>query len=173
MRSLAGEFVALYGRQVARCRELGIDVDPYPIGHVAVRTHDVDEYLAARDRIEPHCSANVENLWSGRPISKLLLLEPMRMSGVHAVELVELIPPPHRPDVALGVEHFGFVLGDDFDAFEHRFGSVITEQQDQGPFNQPFLIQFEDRTSVKFHRWSLADVVRREGHEFTGFEHVI
>lgn len=172
MRELAADFEEFYDQLVAGCGGLGIDVGPYPVGHVALRTHDLDEYLALRDRIESYCSANVENVWSGRPISKLLLRDPIELGDRHSVDLVELIPPPHRPECSLGVEHIGFVLGEDFDSFDDRFGEVITEQQDQGPFNQPFLIRFADATSVKFHRWSLADVVRREGHEFVGFEHV-
>lgn len=166
---LIGDYEAFYRLQLGRSRDLGIDVDRHPIGHLAIRTEGVAEYEDLRDRIETHCIANVENAWSGRPISKLLLRTPLQVSDRHAIDLIELIPPPHRPGYALGLEHIGFVVGDEFDSFLDRHRAVITTQQDQGPFNHPLLITFDDCTSVKFHRRSLADVVRLEGHTFDGF----
>jgi predicted metalloenzyme YecM len=169
VRQLIGDYEAFYRMQVERSRGLGIETDDYPIGHLALRTHTMAEYEALRDRIERHCVANVENVWSGRPISKLLLRIPLRVSDRHSIELIELVPPPHRPGYAFGLEHIGFVVGADFDSFLVRHRAQITTQQDQGPFNQPLLITFDDSTSVKFHRHSLADVVRLEGHRFDGF----
>lgn len=166
---LIGDYEAFYRVQAGRCRDLGIDVDRYPIGHLAIRAEGIAEYVDLRDRIEVHCIANVENSWSGRPISKLLLRTPLELGDRHAIDLIELIPPPHRPGYAPGLEHIGFVVGDDFDSFFDRHRAVITTQQDQGQFNHPLLMTFDDRTSVKFHRRSLADVVLLEGHTFDGF----
>lgn len=169
LRRLIGDYEAFYRTQVSRVRGIGIDVDHYPIGHLAIRTRGLAEYESLRDDIETYCTANVENVWSGRPISKLLLRRPLQVGDRHAIELIELIPPPHRAGYALGLEHIGFVVGDDFDSFLDRHRAKITTQQDQGPFNSPLLITFDDCTSVKFHRHSLADVVRLEGHRFDGF----
>ncbi len=168
MDELHDALTAFAAQQIARCRHLGLDLAPYPIGHVAYRTDDLDEYVRMRDEIEHHCVANVENDWSGRPISKLLLREPLPVSDHHSIPLIELIPPPHRPEYPLGVEHVGFALGDDVDRVGEQFVELVTEKQDQGPFNQPYLITFDDGTGVKLHRWPLAEVVRKEGHEFIG-----
>lgn len=171
MEQIVGDFDAFFTHQAARLTQLGIDVTPYPVGHLAFRTGTYDEYLAVRTRLEALAEANVENRWNGRAISKLLLREPRRLGDHHDVSLIELIPPPHQRNYPMGLEHLGLVLGPEFEAFAVRHRGVITEQQDQGPFNQPLLITFDDGTSVKFHQHSLHDVVVMEGQRFDGFHH--
>lgn len=157
---------------VERLEAIDISTGRFPIGHVAIRVGSLDEYIELRDQIEPHCVANIENIWSGRPISKLLLTTPMVAGTDRTIPLIELIPPSHGPGYRLGVEHVGFVLGDEFDTFVNRFDDAITGRQDQGPFNQPAVISFGDGTLAKFHRHSLRDVVVMEGRQFDGFHHV-
>jgi len=89
----AGPF---YRRQVERCSELGIDAGALPVSHLAVRTRTWREYLVLRDEFEERSVANLENVWNGRPISKLLLADPLPFSESASVELVELIPPFHQ-----------------------------------------------------------------------------
>src|SRR5881628_3559130 len=110
----AGPF---YRRQVERCSELGIDAGALPVSHLAVRTRTWREYLVLRDEFEEQSVANLENVWNGRPISKLLLADPLQLSESASVELVELIPPFHQRVYRMGLEHVGFVVGADLDDF--------------------------------------------------------
>jgi hypothetical protein len=71
----------------------------------------------------------------------------------------------------MGLEHIGFVVGDDFDAFVEEHQDVLTGQQFQSPLSKPVYILFDDYTHVKFHRLSLGDVCRIEGRPISGFEH--
>src|SRR5712691_9143286 len=98
----AGPF---YRRQVEHCSELGIDAGALPVSHLAVRTRTWREYLVLRDDFEERSVANLENVWNGRPISKLLLGHPLQLSESASVELVELIPPFHQRVYRMGLEH--------------------------------------------------------------------
>ena len=48
---------------------------------------------------------------------------------------------------------------------------AVTEHE-VGPINQPYIITFRNGRSVKFHRYSLQEVVEKEGRTFDGFHHV-
>lgn len=166
-----GDYRTFFADQVRRLVRIGIDPAPYPVSHLAFRTETYDEYLDLRDRIETVSRANVENQWSGRPISKLLLSQPLPLGDHHQVELIELIPPRHRPGYPMGLEHVGFVVGDEYEEFADRHQEVLTGRQDQGPINQPLYVTFDNGRTVKFHRHSLHDVVVKEGRTFDGFHH--
>ena len=71
------EFEAEQGE---KCRRLGIDVSGFGLSHVAVRCRNWREYVAARDALEQVSNSNLENVWNGRPISKLVLAEPVVLS---------------------------------------------------------------------------------------------
>jgi hypothetical protein len=73
----------------------------------------------------------------------------------------------------MGLEHVGIVIGETFADFGKTYAHLITGQQDQGPFCQPYFITFPDNTNVKFYRRSLHDVCVLEGKRFDGFYHVI
>ena len=60
-------------RLVAR----GIDIAPYPLSHLAVRVADWDLYVHQRTLLERHAQANLVDVWNGRPISKIVLAEPL------------------------------------------------------------------------------------------------
>ncbi len=172
LKDLIGDVPAFYDLQAGRCGELGIEVADLPISHVAYRTRTWREYVELRDRLEQLAIANRENVWNGRPISKLLLSEAVAL-GSHQLDLVELIPPFHQRVYRMGLEHFGFVVGDgeSFGRFSRKHRRVLTGQQFQSAENEPVYILFPDYTHVKFHQRSLADAVRREGLTFDGFFH--
>ena len=167
-----GDVAAFYEQQAARCRALGIEVSGLPISHVAFRARTWREYLSLRERLEQLAVANRENVWNGRPISKIVLAEPIAV-GERQLDLVELIPPFHQRVYRMGLEHYGFVVGEGerFSAFVAKHRPVLTGQQFQSPENEPVYILFPDYTHVKFHQRSLADAVRREGLTFDGFVH--
>ena len=165
----AGPF---YRQQIERCSELGIDAGALPVSHLAIRTRAWREYLVLRDEFEERSVANLENVWNGRPISKLLLADPLQLSESASVELVELIPPFHQRVYRMGLEHVGFVVGADLDDFSRRHRAVLTGEQFQSSENEPVYVLFDDYTHVKFHQRSLKDACEREGRSFVGLQHV-
>ena len=166
-----GDCLAFYNQQSARLRALGIDVSRYEVSHIAFRAETLEDYMRVRDALESRCTANVENSWNGRPISKLLLREPLVLGPAVGTSLIELIPPIHQKDYRMGLEHIGFVVGDGLEDFGAKHRAAITGRQDQGPFCQPFFIRFPDKTNVKFYRHALRHVCELEGRRFDGFHH--
>lgn len=159
-----------YLRQLSRLTDLGIDAGGYPISHLAVRAPTWTEYVYARTGLERSASSNVENVWNGRPISKIVLRTPLDL-GPHEVELIELIPPFHQRVYAMGLEHVGLVVGRDLERFVDRHLEALTGRQFQSRDCRPAYRLFEDYTHVKFYERSLRDECTREGARFEGFSH--
>jgi len=157
--------------QRSRCAELGIDVAGYTVSHVAVRCRTWVQYVAYRDRIESRAVANSENVWNGRPISKLVLADPLVLHDGRTVPMVELIPPPHQRVYRMGLEHVGYVVGPDFEEFRERHLAVLTGQQFQASTCAPVYRLFADYTHVKFYQRSLMESCVAEGATFDGFVH--
>lgn len=159
-----------YLRQIERLQGLGIDARGYSVSHLAVRAPTWREYLSVRDALEDVASANVENVWNGRPISKIVLAVPLDL-GLQDVELIELIPPFHQRVYAMGLEHVGLVVGPDLEDFVERHAGVLTGRQFQSATFRPAYRLFEDYTHVKFYERSLKEECVREGARFEGFNH--
>lgn len=164
------ELVAFCRAQEVKCLDRGIDTSSFEFSHVAFRTATFREYLAVRDRFEQLCSASLENVWNGRPISKLLLETPVAIDG-RPVRLIELIPPFHQCVYPMGWEHVGYVVGDGIEEFGKEHRRALTMQQFQSPVCEPYVVRFEDYSHAKFYRWSLYDVCLKEGRRFDGFTH--
>lgn len=172
LQKILGDYQGFFSTQRDRLRALSIDISGYPISHIAFRTETLDEYLDVRDALEAHCLANSENVWNGRPISKLLLNEPLDLSAGFATELIELIPPAHRDRYKMGLEHVGVVIGESLDRFCKQHRAALSGQQHQSAMCEPYFVRFDDDTMVKLYRHSLLDVCVHEGQRFDGFYHV-
>src|SRR5215831_11119265 len=129
-------------------------------------------YVHQRTLLERHATANLENVWNGRPISKIVLAEPLVVLDGMPVSLIELIPPVHQRVYRMGLEHLGIVVGDDVDAFSREHRAVLTGQQFQNAHTEPYYVLFEDFTHVKFYRRSLYDSCVLAGATFEDFVHV-
>lgn len=172
MRQILGDYRGFFALQKSRLSRLNIDISAYSVSHLAFRTGTRDEYMSLRDRIERHCVANVESVWNGRPISKLLLESPLDLGEEHEVCLIELIPPIHQGLYKMGLEHVGMVVGERIDEFARSHRSHLTGQQSQASVREPYFVSFDDHTHVKFYKKSLADMCIEEGQSFGGFSHV-
>jgi predicted metalloenzyme YecM len=169
---LIGDYRAFTALQRDRLATRGIDIAPYGLSHLAVRVPEWDQYVHLRTLLERHAFANRESLWNGRPISLILLTEPLRVLDDQLIPMVELIPPVHQRVYKMGMEHFGVVVGKEVDAFSRQHRAALTGQQFQSAANEPYYVLFEDFTHVKFHRRSLREAVEMEGRTFDGFHHV-
>jgi len=174
IEDLIGDYRAFTAKQRDRLTARGIDIAPYELSHLAFRVPEWDQYVHLRTRLEQHAIANLENFWNGRPMSLIILAEPLRVLDGQVIPMIELIPPVHQRVYKMGMEHFGVVVGADvaFDTFSRRHRRALTGQQFQSASNEPVYILFEDFTHVKFHQRSLRAAVELEGGTFDGFKHV-
>ena len=169
---IIGDYRAFAAKQRDRLLAHGIDIAGYALSHIAVRAADWDLYVHQRTLLERHAAANAENLWNGRPISVILLAEPLDVLDGTPVPVIELIPPVHQRVYRMGLEHLGVVVGEDVDAFSREHRAALTGQQFQSLGFEPYYILFEDFTHVKFYRISLYDGCITQGATFDGFTHV-
>ena len=169
---IIGDYQTFARTQSDRLAARGIDITPYPLSHFAVRVAEWDLYVHQRTLLERHARANSENVWNGRPISLIVLDEPLDVLDGKTVSNIELIPPVHQRVYRMGLEHLGLVVGDEFDEFSHVHRDVLTGQQFQNADVDPVYVLFEDFTHVKFYRRSFFDVVEGEQGGFKGFTHV-
>ena len=169
---IIGDYRAFAAQQRDRLVARGIDIAPYPLSHLAFRVPEWDQYVHVRTLLERHASANAENVWNGRPISFLALMEPLEVLDGKVVRDIELIPPVHQRVYKMGLEHLGVVVGDGFDAFSREHRSALTGQQFQSETVDPVYVLFEDFTHVKFYRYSLRAGIEHQGGRLDGFQHV-
>ena len=172
---IIGDYRAFVSQQNDRLAMRDIDIGPYELSHLAYRVPEWDQYVHLRGLIERHAVANRENVWNGRPISMIVLTEPIEVLDGKVVSLIELIAPVHQRVYKMGLEHLGVVVGETFDAFVETHKPVLTGQQFQGPNStpDPAYILFEDFTHAKFYRLSLkASVELDDGPFGDGFHHV-
>jgi predicted metalloenzyme YecM len=169
---IIGDYRAFAAMQRDRLLARGIDIAPYPLSHIAVRVADWDIYVHQRTLLERHATANRETVWNGRPISLIVLAEPLAVLDGTPVSLIELIPPVHQRVYRMGLEHLGVVVGEEIDDFSRVHRAALTGQQFQSPSVEPVYVLFGDFTHVKFYRHSLRDGVILDGGHFDGFSHV-
>jgi predicted metalloenzyme YecM len=169
---IIGDYRAFAAMQRDRLSARGIDIAPYALSHLAVRVPEWDLYVQQRTLLERHATANLEDVWNGRPISKIVLAEPLVVLDGKPVWRIELIPPVHQRVYRMGLEHLGVVVGEEVDAFAREHRAVLTGQQFQSAAVDPYYVLFEDFTHVKFYRRSFFDVCIDEGAVFEGFVHV-
>lgn len=162
---------AFYCALSERLSLMDIDTRQFPISQVAYRCRTFREYLRIRDGLELHAAANVESVWNGRPISKVLLREPLLLSRHVTAELVELIPPFHKRQFRIGLEHIAFVVGERVDEFAQQHRDVLSGQQHQGVVSESCYVRFDDQSHVKFCRESLRDICEQDGHRFDRIVH--
>jgi predicted metalloenzyme YecM len=93
---IIGDYRAFAAMQRDRLVARGIDIAPYPLSHLAVRVADWDLYVHHRTLLERQARANSENVCNGRPISLIVLAEPLDVLDGSSVSLIELIPPVHQ-----------------------------------------------------------------------------
>ena len=117
---IIGDYRAFATMQRDRLAARGIDIAPYPLSHLAVRVADWDLYVHQRTLLERHAHANLESVWNGRPISKIVLAEPLDV-----LDDVEEGPPVEL--------HVGEVLEQDVDRVDAQALELLPSQR--GPMH--------------------------------------
>ena len=148
-----------------RVRSVGIDIGNYPIDHICYRASTFEEYKEIKNKLLEISRAYVENIHHDRPITKFILKEPLLCDG-YAIPLLELPAPKPESNFASGLEHFEMVVGNDFEVFKEQYKNFWGGADDSGEYNQPVYITFDNVKTVKFHQYSLDEVLRKEGKVF-------
>jgi predicted metalloenzyme YecM len=130
---IVGDYRAFVAMQRDRLLERSIDIAPYPLSHLAVRVADWDLYVLQRTLLERHATSNRERVWNGRPISLIVLAEPLEVLDGTPVSRIELIPPVHQRVYRMGLEHLGVVIGEDFDEFSRAHRAALTGSSSRAP----------------------------------------
>ena len=172
IEEIIGDYRAFAAQQRDRLLSRGIDIAPYGLSHLCFRVPEWDEYVHVRTLLERHAATNRENVWNGRPISLIVLREPLEVLDGKPCARIELIPPVHQRVYKMGLEHLGVVVGEGFDEFSRVHRAALTGQQFQSDGVDPVYVLFEDFTHVKFYRRSFFDVVEDAEGPFEGFSHV-
>src|SRR3954468_13955830 len=76
---IIGDYRAFAAQQRDRLLARGIDIAPYALSHLCFRVPEWDQYVHVRTLLDPQATSNLENLWNGRPISLILLPEPLEV----------------------------------------------------------------------------------------------
>ena len=129
IEDLIGDYRAFTALQRDRLAARGIDIAPYELSHLAVRVPEWDQYVHLRTLLERHAVANRENVWNGRPISLIVLTEPLEVLDGKVVPLIELIPPVHQRVYKMGLEHLGVVVGEEVGAAHHGGRSHLPQHR--------------------------------------------
>src|SRR6188474_3999805 len=145
---IIGDYRGFAAMQRDRLIARGIDIGPYPLSHLAVRVADWDLYVHQRTLLERHAKANLENFWNGRPISLIVLAEPLVVLDGTSVSRIELIPPVHQRVYRMGLEHLGVVVGEEIDDFSRVHRGALTGQQFQSPDVEPYHVLFDGFSHV-------------------------
>ncbi len=146
-----------------RLESRGINFDDYPIDHLCYRVSSISNYREMKNELMDFSQSYAESIHHGRPITKFVPREPLIFDR-YLIDLIELPAPKDGIHYNDGLEHFEMVVPE-FDEFKERYKHLWTRTEDSGPFNQPVCIEF-DKGTVKFHKHSLIEVLRREGVEF-------
>ena len=141
----------------------GIDIAPYALSHLAYRVPEWDLYVHVRTLLERHAAADAENVWNGRPISKILLPSQSRSSTACRSRTSSSSHRSTSASIRMGLEHIGVVVGEDMDEFSRVHRAALTGQQFQSAEGEPYYILFEDFTHVKLYRRSLYDGMLLQG----------
>ena len=71
----------------------------------------------------------------------------------------------------MGLEHIGFIIGEEFAMFKQKNLNVLTGQQFQSSECNPLYVRFEDYSHAKFYEKGLREVCEHEGQTFNGIQH--
>jgi len=99
VEDIIGDYRAFVAQQRDRLATRGIDITPYPLSHLAYRVPEWDQYVHVRGLLERHAIANPENVWNGRPMSLILLEQPLEVLGGAFVPLELAYPVSQLEDV--------------------------------------------------------------------------
>lgn len=167
IQKLIGDYQSFFSDLLQRMKALNLPIAGLPMSHLLYRTATVPEYLHLRDALIKHCSEFVETQFNGRPVSVLVLKEPLHLEDGFTVSMIELPAPRPVHMYPSGLESIGLVLGNRLPQFIQRHEDVLTGVKDHGEHCQPAFITFDNDKTAKFYDISLREIVLLQGWSFS------
>ena len=162
--TLIGDYKAFIADLLQKIKSAGIDIETYPIDHLCYRTATTEEYSELKNKLMQFSRAYIENTYHDRPISKFILKTPL-LYNQYSISMLELPAPKKDIKYSSGLEHFEMVV-DDFIAFQKKYKNLWSGSDDSNIYNETVYITFENNKTVKFHEYSLEEVLKKEGRQF-------
>lgn len=162
VQQIIGDYKAFFSDILVRLTKVFIDIEGMPISHLCYRVTTIPEYEKTRDQLKAFCAAYAETRYNERPISMLLLKEPLVLSEDYSVSLIELPAPRTAHTYQSGLEHVGIIVGETLPRFKELYKAVLTGEKDRGPYCQPAFITFDNGKTAKFYERSLQEALRLE-----------
>lgn len=146
----------------AHLAAFGIEDDELlQLDHFGVRTESRAQYAATVEVPRPFARWVHESDVNGRPISVLLLDEPIR-TGTWVTPFLEIIAPKPGKEYTFGVEHAEFVTALPLDDVIEQHPEIDFDRSGMAKSINPELSVLGDQVSFRLHQVSLGVVVALE-----------
>lgn len=164
------------GALSAFAARLGIEITQHEVDHIAVRCHQLTTAERWKSGLLQIGTAFSEAMINGRPIYLFKLHEPLQFAGWQ-VDVVELPWPGEKRYRHEGWEHIEIVLRGEPETLGVRAMALLadealmqqgisfktsTPQGAQERLPNPTLAVTDGQTTVKFHPWSIEEIVASE-----------
>ncbi len=165
IEQIIGDYEVFFADIFSQLNKLHINIKGVPVSHICYRVKSIEEYERVREQLKKLSVEYVETQFNGRPVSLLVLTNPLFVSGDRKISLVELPSPRKAHEYDSGLEHVGIVVGEKLSEFKEKYKNVFTGEKDRGWFSLPF-VTFSNGKTVKFYEKPLKEIVELEGNKF-------
>ncbi len=165
IQEVIGDYATFVKTVLQKAREAGFNPAHYPIDHLCFRVKSLDDYFIYKGKLLSYAKEYVENVHHGRPIIKIVLMEPLIVDE-YKIPLIELPAPKSNVEYVNGLEHLELAVGDDYSLLKEKYSNTFTGEEDSGPYNKPLLINLDDGKTLKIHQHSLYEVLTLEKATF-------
>ncbi|MBI3980925.1 VOC family protein [Candidatus Microgenomates bacterium] len=163
---IIGDYQGFFSDMLFHLDNLKINVKNFPLTHICYRVATFPEYESIREQIIPLGKSFSETIFNGRPITLVILKQPLVFKEGFSVSLLELPAPKMSHRYPTGLEHAGFFVGETLPQFKRQYKTVLTGTKDRGKYSQPAFVTLKNGSVVKFYERTLLDVVNLQGVKF-------
>ena len=163
IKNILGDYQEFFTYLQEHLTELDIDITGKELSHLNYRVQTQAEYEHIRDVLKWYSGEFAEIQFNGRPVSILVLKEPLALAEGFGVSMIEVPSPRKGHEHPTGLEQLVFNIGDELPEFKESYKSVITGIKDRKPYCSPAYITFENGTTASFSERALREVITMQG----------
>ncbi|WP_413944420.1 VOC family protein [Bdellovibrio sp. HCB-162] len=162
IQNVIGDYTAFLDRIFANIQNAGIDVASFEMDHACYRVSNLQQYEIKKAALLQFGDLLTEANVNGRPIATFKLHQALKYKN-RDLFLIELPAPKKGKDVADGLEHVEFVVGELIpDIMKKHPGLLWNTSGLEKTLNPELELKFNDGLAIKFHPESLSEVIRKE-----------
>jgi len=162
LQSIIGDHQPFLNNIFTLLEKDGIDVTDYELDHICYRVAGQARYEELKQALFQYGSLLVEAQIGGRPVSTFHLNDPLTFNK-REIPCLELPAPKEGSYYPEGYEHVEFVIDLDFSKFRELYPQVNFDTQSMNKKINPDIKIDYATCSVKFHHYSLKEVIERWG----------